>query len=123
MNHFILVAESFNVAFTSIVTFLIIIIVLTLFGAIIYIYLVTVKLRADLVVLQQKQTVPYPVLDKRICTLETDINVYEDNIFYINRNVDTICKNIHLIQHNLLNLRDTAQGEQLQNSHDEVYNR
>ena len=70
MNHFILVAESTSIALASIVTFLITIIVLALFGVIIYIYLVTVELRADLIALQQKQSVPHPILDKCICTLE-----------------------------------------------------
>ena len=51
MNHFILVAESTNVVFASIITFLITIIILALFGAIIYIYLITIKLRAKLVTL------------------------------------------------------------------------
>ena len=56
MNHFILVAKPTSIALTSIITFLITIIILALFGAIIYIYLITIKLRADLVALQQKQT-------------------------------------------------------------------
>ena len=64
MNHFILVAESTNVVFASIITFLITIIILALFGAIIYIYLITIKLRAKLVTLQQKQMVLYSILDK-----------------------------------------------------------
>ena len=52
MNHFILVAKSINVALTSIVTFLITILILALLGAIIYIYLITIELRTDLVALQ-----------------------------------------------------------------------
>ena len=52
MNHFILVAESTNIVFASIITFLITIIILVFFETIIYIYLITVKLRTDLVALQ-----------------------------------------------------------------------
>ena len=70
MNHFILVAKSFNIAFASIITFLVTIIMLALFGVTVYIYLITVELRADLIALQQKQTVPHLILDKHICTLE-----------------------------------------------------
>ena len=57
-------AKSSNVNLASIVTFLITIIVLALLGAIIYIYLITVELRADLVALQQKHTVLHSILDK-----------------------------------------------------------
>ena len=97
MNHFILIAESINVAFAFIVTFLITIIILALFRAIVYIYLITIELRADLVILQQKQMVPHPILNKRICTLEIDINIHKDNILQVNWNINIICNSIHLI--------------------------
>ena len=123
MNHFILVAKSFNIAFASIITFLVTIIMLALFGVTVYIYLITVELRADLIALQQKQTVPHLILDKHICTLEWERNVHEDNIYIVNRNIDIACNSIYLIQHNLLNIHDTAQGGWLLDPTDEVYNR
>ena len=116
-------AESTSIALASIVTFLITIIILTLFGAVIYLYFITVELRADLVILQQKQIVPHPILNKRICTLEQQRNIHEDNIHIINRNVDIARNSIHLIQHNLLNLRDATQGGQLLDPTNEVYQR
>ena len=67
--------------------------------------------------------VSYSIFDKRIHTLEIDINIYKDNIYIVNRNIDIAHNSIHLIQHNLINLRNAAQGGRLLDSTDEVYNK
>ena len=41
--------------------------------------------------------VPHPILDKRICTLEIDINIHKDNIYIVNWNIDIAHNSIHLI--------------------------